>query len=106
MLATMIWTNAAGGDWDTTSNWVNSANRSDQHVPTTSDDAVIDLPDITFTHDSGTDSVNSITSQDPIVLSGGTLTIESASTINLRSLNKRLVVCDDVSLSNSGQTRG
>ncbi len=78
----MKWTNAAGGDWDTAANWVNSANPSDQHVPTASDDALIDRPDITVTHDSGTDAVNSITSQDPIVLSGGTLTIESASTIN------------------------
>ena len=39
----MIWTNAAGGDWDTASNWVNSTNPSDQHVPTASDDAVINL---------------------------------------------------------------
>ncbi len=78
----MMWDNPAGSDWDTASNWVNSANPSDQHVPTASDDAVIDLPDITVTHDSGTDSVNSIASQDPIVVNGGTLTIDSASTIN------------------------
>ena len=82
LLATMLWINPAGGVWDTASNWVNSANPSDQHVPTGSDNAVIDLPDITVTHDSGTDAVNSITSQDPIVLNGGTLTIASASTIN------------------------
>ena len=40
---TMIWTNAAGGDWDTASNWVNSANPSDHHVPTASDIAEIEL---------------------------------------------------------------
>jgi len=82
LLATMIWTNPAGGDWDTASNWVNSGNPSDQHVPTASDDAVIDLANITVTHDSGSDSVNSITSQDPIVINGGSLAIASASTIN------------------------
>ena len=37
----MTWTNAAGGDWDTASNWFN-ADLSDHHVPTASDDAVID----------------------------------------------------------------
>ena len=50
LLATMIWTNAAGGDWDTTSNWVNAANSSDQHVPTSSDNAEIKLSGITVTH--------------------------------------------------------
>ncbi len=82
LLATMNWINPAGGDWDVASNWVNSTNPSDQHVPTASDNAVIDMPDITVTHDSGTDAVNSITSQDPIVLNGGTLSVASASTIN------------------------
>ncbi len=82
LLATMMWANPAGGDWDTASNWVNAADPSDQHVPRASDDAVINLTDITVTHDSGTDSVNSITSQDPIAINGGTLTIASASAIN------------------------
>ncbi len=78
----MMWANPAGGDWDTASNWVNAADPSDQHVPTASDAAAIDLPDITVTHDSGTDSVNSITSQDPIAIDGGSLTIATASMIN------------------------
>ena len=96
----MNWINPAGGDWDTASNWVNSANPSDQHVPTDSDNAVIDLPDITVTHDSGADAVNSITSQDPIALNGGTLTIASASTIN-----SSLTVAYN-SLTSSGGTLG
>ena len=51
------------------------------------------MPDITVTHDLGTDSVNSITSQDPIALNGGTLTIASPrrspaiSTINNATMN-------------------
>jgi len=41
---------------------VNSTNPSDQHVPTSSDDAVIDISGITVTHSSNTaDSVNSLT---------------------------------------------
>jgi hypothetical protein len=27
LLATMLWTNASGGDWDVATNWVNSANQ-------------------------------------------------------------------------------
>ncbi len=98
LLAAMMWANPAGGDWDTASNWVNSANPSDQHVPTAWDDAVIDLPDITVTHDSGTDSVNSITSQGPIAINGGTLTIASASTIN----NSLTVAFNSLSSPSSG----
>jgi hypothetical protein len=62
LLSTMDWINAVGGDWDVASNWVNSTNPSDQHVPTSSDDAVIDISGITVTHSSNTaDSVNSLT---------------------------------------------
>ena len=100
LLATMDWINSAGGDWDTASNWVNSANPSDQHVPTASDNAVIGLSNITVTHNSGTDSVNSITSQAPIALNGGTLTIASASTID-----SNLTVAFN-SLTSSGGTLG
>ncbi len=100
LLATMIWTNPAGGDWDIASNWVNSTVPGDQHVPTAADNAAIDLPDITITHDSGTDTVNSITSQDPIALNGGSLTVNAASTIN-----NSLTVSFN-SLTNSGATLG
>ena len=83
LLATMLWTNAAGGDWDVASNWVNQANPSDQHVPTASDDAQINLAGITVTHAAGSsDSVNSLTvaSGTTLSLSNGTLAIASAST--------------------------
>ncbi|MFI5461718.1 MAG: hypothetical protein ACHRXM_40555, partial [Isosphaerales bacterium] len=76
LLATVTWINPAGGDWDTAANWSSNA------VPGSIDDAVIALPNITVTHNSGAGSVNSITSQDPIALNGGTLGIASASTIN------------------------
>jgi hypothetical protein len=76
LLATITWINPSGGDWDTPANWSSGA------VPGPSDDAVINLPEITVTHSSGTDSVNSITSQDQIVLGGGTLAVASASTFS------------------------
>ena len=83
LLATMSWINASGGDWDVLGNWVNTNNASDHHVPTASDDAVINVAGITVTHSSAVaDSVHSLTSQDAIILSSGSLAIGSASTIN------------------------
>jgi hypothetical protein len=85
LLATMLWTNAAGGNWDVASNWVNAANPSDQHVPTSSDNAQINIADITVTHASdASDSVNSVTvaSGTTLSLSNGTLSIAAASTIS------------------------
>jgi len=76
LLSTISWINTSGGDWDMPANWSGSV------VPTSTDDVVINLPGITVTHGSGTDSVNSVTSQDPILLNGGSLAIASASTIN------------------------
>ena len=76
LLSTVTWINPSGGDWDTPSNWSTDA------LPGPSDDVVINQPGITVTHDGGTDSVNCVTSQDPIALNSGTLSIASASTIN------------------------
>ena len=76
LLATMLWSNAAGGDWGLASNWVNSANATDHHVPTASDDAVIDLSGITVTHTSSTaNAVKSLTSEAAINLSSGSLSV-------------------------------
>ncbi len=85
LLATMIWTNCTGGDWDVASNWVNSANPSDEHVPTASDDAEINISGITVTHStSASDSVNSLTTAigTTLDLTNSTLSIAAASTIN------------------------
>jgi probable HAF family extracellular repeat protein len=76
LLSTVSWINPSGGDWDTPSNWSTGA------VPGPSDAVVINLPGITVTHTAGDDSVNSITSHDPIALNGGSLSIASASTID------------------------
>jgi virginiamycin B lyase len=78
------WINPAGGDWGNPANW-----QDDQGVhrlPGPNDQTIIDIPgqnSFTVTHSSSVaDSVYSLTSQDAIVLSGGTLTINATSTIN------------------------
>ena len=52
-------------------------------MPGSGDDVVINLPGITVTHNqANTDSINSLTSNDPIVFSTGSLAIADNSTIN------------------------
>ena len=82
LMATMLWANPAGGDWDVIGNWVNSANSSDHHVPTSADDAQINVAGITVTHTANTtDSVDSVSvaSGSTLAVSNGTLSIVAAS---------------------------
>ncbi len=78
--ATITWSNPAGGDWDTGSNWTGG------NVPEASDNAVISIAlnsGATITHGQAiADSVNSLTSSDPISFSVGTLSIAGSSTIS------------------------
>jgi len=75
LLSTLNWINAAGGDWDTPSNW--DAGR----VPTLTDDAVINLTGITVTHSTtALDSVNNLTSLADLDISNGSLTVTSSNT--------------------------
>jgi hypothetical protein len=91
--STVTWTNSAGGDWDTPSNW--DANR----VPIATDDAVINFANITVTHSSSAaDSANSLTSQAAIALSAGSLSLTNASLVN-NALN-----ISGGTLTNSGNT--
>ena len=79
LLSSVQWSNPAGGDWDTGSNW------SGGIVPGASDDVTIDVsPGITVTHSQNDpDSVNSLTvsSADTLSISNGSLSIEGLSTI-------------------------
>ncbi len=76
LLSTMLWANPSGGAWDVASNWVNQSNPTDQHVPTSSDDAEIDYTGITVTFSSGdSDAVNNLTNQATLDLSSGTLDV-------------------------------
>ena len=75
LLATITWSNAAGGNWNAPSNWVGSV------VPATGDDVVI--PDLagtpTITFNTGTIAVKSLSIRENFSLSGGTF---SATTIS------------------------
>ncbi len=75
LLATVIWGNAAGGNWNLNTNWIGGA------VPAAGDDVII--PDMvgtpTITYNAGTIAVKSLTINEAFVLAGGTL---SATTIS------------------------
>ncbi len=80
LLSSVNWINPAGGDWDTGSNWNTGS------VPGASDDVTLDLsPGITVTHSQDdADSVNTLTlaGADTLSISSGSLSIDSASTID------------------------
>ena len=89
LLATMNWTNPAGGDWDNISNWVNAANPSDHHVPTSSDDADLGIGGVTVTVTSYvSNSVNSVT-----IASGTTLSLASGILTVTGGLTRRRRCC-------------
>ena len=74
-LSPVSWINPNGGDWDTASNWSNDA------IPIPTDDVTISIGvSKPITHDmANADAVNSVTSDDPIILSAGSLSIAAAS---------------------------
>ena len=77
LLSTVDWISTTSGDWNNAANW------STESVPGPSDDVVIDVSGAspTITIDSGNQSVNSLSTNDPLVLSGGSLTVAAQSTI-------------------------
>ena len=80
MLSSISLINPNGGNWDTASNW------SSDTIPTASDAVTINIAvSNPITHSaSNSDFVNSLTSQDPITLSGGSLTIGTTASLTLR----------------------
>ncbi len=77
LLSAVAWTGAAGdNNWDTAANW------STDSVPGSSDDVTIAIAANVVHSNSVTDSINSLTSAEPVTISGGTLSIAAASTIN------------------------
>jgi hypothetical protein len=75
LLSTVDWISPTSGSWDLGSNW------SGGNVPGPDDDAVVDVPGVTVTISSNDESVNSITADDPLVISGGGLKVAADSTI-------------------------
>ena len=78
LLATDTWISPTSGSWDVASNW------STGKVPGQSDDVVINVSGAspTVTISSNVESVKSITADDPLVISGGGLTVAANSTIS------------------------
>ncbi|HTW95339.1 MAG TPA: calcium-binding protein [Tepidisphaeraceae bacterium] len=76
-LSVNSWKNAVSGDWDTASNW------SLGHVPLATEDVQITVPGTyTVTHSTGDDSCASITSDAPLVISGGALDVSGDVQVN------------------------
>jgi len=78
LLSSITWTGSGDGK-----SWTDAANWSNDKVPTASDDVAINLgsnPTIQIT--SGPQSVHSVTSTDPIAISGGSLTVAANSTLS------------------------
>src|SRR5262249_12753534 len=72
---TVNWTGAVNTNWSNPGNWDSG------EVPGPLDDVSIDVdPSITVLHTGGADSIQSLHSQNPINLSGGTLAIASLDT--------------------------
>jgi hypothetical protein len=69
------------GNWNDINHWLD-ATTGTNHTPTASDDAIIDVAGVTVTHGSGTDTVHSLSSNEPLLLSGGSLTLAADSTLN------------------------
>ncbi len=103
VLSSVSWINPDGGDWDTASNWSSDA------VPTAADNVTIGIA-ITnpVTHNSSSsDSVDSITSQDPLDLSGGSLSIGTMATLNASlTLDGGTVSGGPINLSNGATLVG
>src|SRR5438552_584436 len=72
LMSTVAWVGGSG-DWNTVDSWRDDAmvNR----LPGPDDDAVIDVANISVTHSTGSDTVKSLTINDPFTLSGGTLIV-------------------------------
>jgi hypothetical protein len=80
VLPTATWVGGHGTDWGTAANW--SGGTGTNGLPGPNDDVVINLPGVIVTHSAGSDTVKSLTVNDTLTLSGGTLTVTSGVTIN------------------------
>ena len=76
LLSAVTWTGGGGdNNWDTAANW------NTDSVPGSGDDVTINIAANVVHSNNVTDSINSLTSTEPLTISGGTLSIAAASTI-------------------------
>ena len=75
LLSAVSWTGTVSSDWDTAANW------SDDAVPGPSDDVTINnAAHVPVTHSQNvTDAINSLTASQPLTISGGSLSVATAS---------------------------
>ena len=71
--STVDWVGGSG-DWANANNWLDEDTQM-HHVPTANDDASINVPGITVTHNSGVDSVGFLDLEDPLSISAGSLAV-------------------------------
>ncbi len=77
LLSAVAWTGTAGdNNWDTAANW------STDSVPGPADDVTIAIAANVVHSNSVTDSIRSLATNQPLTISGGTLSLASASAIN------------------------
>ena len=77
LLSAVVWTGGAGTDnWDTAANW------STDSLPGSADDVTIGAGATVVHSGSDSDSINSLTSSGTLSVTGGTLSIASASTVS------------------------
>ncbi|MDB5291790.1 MAG: tandem-95 repeat protein [Phycisphaerales bacterium] len=76
LLTAVSWIGTMSGDFASATNW------STGQVPTAADDVTINVaPGIVVTHSTGNDAVNSLTSNNPFVLSSGSLSVATTLTL-------------------------
>ncbi|MGB7315668.1 MAG: putative Ig domain-containing protein [Nodosilinea sp.] len=76
-MAASVWDSLVSSVWDISTNW------SDDTLPTSLDDVLIDVDGtITITHRIGSTTINSLTSEENLTVAGGALAISAASTIS------------------------
>jgi hypothetical protein len=108
--AMVTWINPMSGDWDNPNNWSDGVTN---RVPKGTDDASIQKPGITVSHDQSiADAVNSLTSTVPVNLSAGSISFGAGSNISSLGLSggsigsSNGVAIDVGSLTWSGGTIG
>jgi hypothetical protein len=75
--SSVIWTGAGDGI-----NWSDPHNWDVGRLPGSADDVTINAPPTIIIHGSGSDTIRSLQSENPIVVSGGSLTLATDSTID------------------------
>jgi RHS repeat-associated protein len=70
--STVTWVGGSG-DWGTAANWQD--NTGVHRLPGSGDDVTINVAGVTVTHSSGSDTIHSLTANDAISLTGGTLSV-------------------------------